>query len=155
MSRLVKRASLNILHTLKSQFLIRSWSRLLILTFQKPCLDMLRKSRPFPKPCHDVLRNLDLDLDWSRLSRPPSLIIFRSYKLKLSSSSKWLWCVSRFSRRNDENDKFNFRLHSLQNISADLITFPNKICLNVPLFDVSFSQKEFSFSKIIFQPLTT
>ena len=64
--------SLDMVYALKSRFVSifntvsietlgqDSRSRLLILTFSKPCLDKSRR--------------LNLDLDWSRLCRPPGLI---------------------------------------------------------------------------------
>ena len=58
--------------TLKSRFLSRSRWRLSILTLQKPCLDSRKKSRQVLKT--DLDRPRRLDLDCSRLSRPPGLI---------------------------------------------------------------------------------
>ncbi len=54
-------------YAIKSQFLFLSRSRLSISTVQKPT------SRHFKKVSLDAKDVLDLDLDWSRLSRPPWL----------------------------------------------------------------------------------
>ena len=44
-----------------------------MLTTLKVSLDMLRKSQQFKKAGLNVSRNINLGLDWSLLSRPPSL----------------------------------------------------------------------------------
>ncbi len=59
-------------YAIKSRFLFLS--RLSISTFQKPTSRLSRKSRYFKKVSLDAKDVLDLDLDWSRLSRPPELL---------------------------------------------------------------------------------
>ncbi len=59
----------------KSRFLSRSQSRLSISTFQKPTSQLSRKSGQFEKGHLDMSRHLDLDLNCSRLLRPPGLHI--------------------------------------------------------------------------------
>jgi hypothetical protein len=51
-----------------------------IETVQKRTSRLSRKSRQFEKWCLDTSRSLDLDLDWSRQSRPPSLMFYPGRK---------------------------------------------------------------------------
>ncbi len=78
-------------YALKSRFLSRSRSRLSISTVQKRTSRLSRKSRQFEKWCLDTSRSLDLDLDWSRQSRPPSLSsAFQKYIIKRRYDVYWL-----------------------------------------------------------------
>ena len=59
-----------------SKFFSLSRLRLLILTFQKLTTWLSRKSWQFENGHLNMLRHLNLDLDCSRLLRPPSLVSF-------------------------------------------------------------------------------
>ncbi len=75
---------------IKSWFLSLPQSRLSISTFQKPTSRLSRKSQQFSKVGLDTKDNLDLDLNWSQLSRPPGLVTKQNMFLRLPTVPKTL-----------------------------------------------------------------
>jgi hypothetical protein len=112
--------NLNNFYSIKSRFLFLSWSRLSISTFQKLTSRLLRKSWHLQKVSLDARDVLNLDLNWSRLSRALADVKYLTLKKHLCLFFQVEGGNKLLNYRNEPKrqlDKQTFNLIKLKKIS--------------------------------------